>query len=120
MSAPADHAVLVVDDNDDIREMLVSRLEQEGFRATGVSSGPDALQRVSIAVPSLILLDISMPGMSGLEALATLRETHGPVQLPIDMVTEPPDSDGVVEAIGLGADGNVTKPVAPPVNLART
>ena len=119
MSAPADHSVLVVDDNDDIREMLVSRLEQEGFRATAVSSGPDALQSVAIAVPSLILLDISMPGMSGLEVLATLRETHGPVQLPIVMVTAHTESEDVVGALGLGANDYVTKPVDLPVILAR-
>ena len=119
MSESADHTVLVVDDNDDIREMLVARLTQEGFRASAVSSGPDALQQVGIRLPSLILLDISMPGMSGLEVLSKLRETHGPVQLPIVMVTAHTDSEDVVEALGLGANDYVTKPVDLPVVLAR-
>ena len=119
MSATADHTILVVDDNDDIRELFVARLAQEGFRALGASSGPQALERIAAAVPSLILLDVSMPGMSGLEVLARVRETHSPVQLPIMMVTARTESEDIVEALGLGANDYVTKPIDLPVVLAR-
>ncbi|HUG52287.1 MAG TPA: protein kinase [Vicinamibacteria bacterium] len=119
MSAAAEHTVLVVDDSDDIREMFVARLRQEGFRAEGVARGPAALEAIAAAVPSLVLLDISMPGMSGLEVLAKVRETHGPAQLPIVMVTARTDSEDVVEALELGANDYVTKPIDLPVMLAR-
>jgi CheY-like chemotaxis protein len=119
VSAAADHAILVVDDNDDIRDLLVRRLEQEGFRATGAASGPEALERIAAATPSLILLDVSMPGMSGLEVLSRLREAHSPVRLPVVMVTARTESEDVVEALGLGANDYVTKPVDLPVVLAR-
>jgi CheY-like chemotaxis protein len=119
MSETADHTLLVVDDNDDIRDLFVRQLELEGFRAVPASSGPEALQRVSAERPSLILLDVSMPGMSGLEVLARVRETHGPVQLPVVMVTARTESEDVVEALGLGANDYITKPIDLPVVMAR-
>jgi CheY-like chemotaxis protein len=99
--------------------MFVARLRQEGFRATGVSGGAQALASVSAALPSLILLDIAMPGMGGLEVLARVRETHSPAQLPVVMVTARTESEDVVEALGLGANDYVTKPIDLPVMLAR-
>jgi CheY-like chemotaxis protein len=119
VSATADHTILIVDDNEDIRDLFVRQLEQEGFTAHAASSGPQALERIAAAVPSLVLLDVSMPGMNGLEVLARVRETHSPAQLPIVMVTARTDSEDVVEALGLGANDFVTKPVDLPVLLAR-
>jgi len=119
VSAPAEHSVLVVDDNDDIREMFVARLRQEGFRARGASSGAGALREIAADLPSLVLLDVSMPEMSGLEVLARVRETHDPVQLPVVMVTARSESEDIVEALGLGANDYVTKPIDLPVVLAR-
>src|SRR5688500_15419461 len=108
MSATAEQAILVVDDHDDIREMFTSRLRQEGYRAFSAASGREALEKIAAEVPALILLDISMPGMSGLEVLTRVRETHGPVQLPIVMVTAHTDREEIVEALGLGANDYVT------------
>jgi len=119
VSATADLTILVVDDNDDIRELFVARLRQEGFRVLAASNGPQALERIAADTPSLILLDISMPGMSGLEVLSRVREAHSPVQLPIVMVTARTESEDVVEALGLGANDYVTKPIDLPVVLAR-
>jgi CheY-like chemotaxis protein len=119
VSATADHTVLVVDDNDDIRNLFVLRLEKEGFRAVAAASGSEALERIAASLPSLILLDVSMPGMNGLEVLARVRETHSPVQLPVVMVTARTESEDVVEALGLGANDYVTKPIDLPILLAR-
>jgi CheY-like chemotaxis protein len=119
VSAAADHTILVVDDNDDIRNLFVHRLQKEGFRVDGASGGPEALEKIAAALPSLILLDISMPDMNGLEVLARVRETYSPVQLPVVMVTARTDSEDVVEALGLGANDYVTKPIDLPVLLAR-
>ena len=107
MSAAADHTILVVDDNADIRDLLVHRLAQEGFRTVTASGGLEALERIAAARPSLILLDINMPEMSGLEVLSRVRETLGPVELPIVMVTAHAESEDVVESLGLGANDHV-------------
>jgi len=60
-----DHTILVVDDNDDNREVVARQLEHAGFRVEEASSGPEALERVAARAPSLILLDINMPKMTG-------------------------------------------------------
>ena len=74
--AAGDHTILVVDDNEDNRELLARRLAQEGFRVDEASSGSEALARVAAGRRPLVLLDIIMPEMSGLEVLARLREAH--------------------------------------------
>jgi CheY-like chemotaxis protein len=119
VSANADHTILVVDDNDDIRDLFVRRLGQEGFRVAGAASGAEALASIAESPPSIVLLDISMPGMSGLEVLARVREAHSPAELPVVMVTARTESEDVVEALGLGANDYVTKPIDLPVVLAR-
>jgi CheY-like chemotaxis protein len=119
VSAAADHTILVVDDNADIRDLLAHRLAQEGFKAVTAASGLEALDLIAAARPSLILLDVNMPEMSGLEVLSRVRETFGPVELPIVMVTAHAESEDVVESLGLGANDHVGKPIDLPVMLAR-
>jgi CheY-like chemotaxis protein len=119
VSATADHTILVVDDNADVRDLLEHRLRQEGFRTATASNGREALERIAAKAPSLILLDVSMPEMSGLDVLSRVRETHGPVELPIVMVTAHADSEDVVEALGRGANDHVAKPVDLPAMIAR-
>jgi DNA-binding response OmpR family regulator len=119
VSATADHTILVVDDNEDIRDLLAHRLQQEGFKTVTARSGREALERIAAATPSLILLDVSMPEMSGLDVLRRVRETHGPAELPIVMVTAHAESEDVVEALGLGANDHVGKPVDLPAVVAR-
>jgi DNA-binding response OmpR family regulator len=113
------HTLLVVDDHADNREVMVRCLEREGFRVVGVDSGPEALARVKEGGLSLILLDIMMPGMSGMEVLQAVREEHTAAELPVIMVTARSQSKDVVEALGQGANDYVTKPVDFPVALAR-
>jgi CheY-like chemotaxis protein len=114
-----EHAILVVDDNDDSREVIARQLEHAGFRVEQASSGPEALARVAAAPPSLVLLDVNMPRMTGLEVLGRLREAHTPVQLPVIMITARSGSDDVVESLGLGANDHVTKPFDLKVVVAR-
>jgi len=111
--------VLLVDDEALNRDMLSRRLEHHGFRVDVAADGPSALQYVDAHCPDLVLLDIMMPGMTGVEVLQTLRATHGPDQLPVIMVTALKDSDKVVEALNLGANDYITKPVDFPVAVAR-
>ena len=113
------HTILVVDDHPDNRELLMRRLEREGFRALGAESGREALSRVKGGEVSLILLDVMMPEMSGLEVLRSVREAYSAAELPIIMVTAKSQSEDVVEALGQGANDYITKPIDFPVALAR-
>src|ERR1039458_7997586 len=111
--------LLLVDDEALNRDMLSRRLEHHGFRVDVAADGPSALQYIGTHRPDLVLLDIMMPGMTGVEVLQELRATYNPDQLPAIMVTALKDSDKVVEALNLGANYYITKPVDFPVAMAR-
>lgn len=114
-----EEVLLVVDDEAMNRDMLSRRLQREGFQVLVAEGGASALDMVARQRVDLVLLDIMMPGMSGIEVLSTLRRRHSPAQLPIIMVSASSDSSQVVEALNLGANDYVTKPVNLPVTLAR-
>lgn len=118
MSSPQSR-LLIVDDNEMNRDMLARRLERNGYLVDVVESAKQLMQRVKQNAVDLVLLDIEMPEISGLDALKTLRETHSPVQLPIIMVTAKNQSEDIVKALNLGANDYLTKPVDLPVALAR-
>ena len=111
--------LLIVDDNEMNRDMLARRLERKGY-VVGVAEGAQQLlQRTKQDGTDLVLLDIEMPGVSGLEALKMLREAYSPIELPIIMVTAKNQSEDIVKALDLGANDYLTKPVDFPVALAR-
>ncbi len=113
------HTILVVDDHSDNRELLTRRLEREGFRVLEAESGRQALAHLKEGKVSLILLDVMMPEMSGIEVLQAVREAYSASELPVIMVTAKAQSDDMVEALGQGANDYVTKPIDFPVALAR-
>jgi len=114
-----DFTLLVVDDNDENRDMLSRRLERKGFAVRTVAGGQEALDLIARERVDLVLLDIMMPGMNGLEVLKVLRLTHSPAELPIVMQTAKSESEDVIEALELGANDYVTKPLDFPVVFAR-
>lgn len=111
--------LLIVDDNEMNRDMLARRLGRKGYSIAVAESARDLLERVKQKPVDLVLLDIEMPEVSGLEALATLRAAFSPIELPIIMVTAKDQSEDVVKALELGANDYVTKPIDFPVALAR-
>jgi CheY-like chemotaxis protein len=111
--------ILVVDDHADNRELIMRRLQKEGFGTLAAENGRQALAAVARGGVSLVLLDIVMPDVSGLEVLRQVRETHGPAQLPVVMVTARTDREDIVEALESGANDYVTKPLDFGVALAR-
>jgi diguanylate cyclase (GGDEF)-like protein/PAS domain S-box-containing protein len=111
--------LLIVDDNDMNRDMLARRLERKGYEIVLADSGRELGQRVKDERIDLILLDIEMPEISGLDALETLRQTYSPIELPIIMVTAKNQSEDVVKALELGANDYVTKPIDFAITLAR-
>ena len=111
--------LLIVDDNEMNRDMLARRLERKGY-VVGVAEGAQQLlQRIKQDGVDIVLLDIEMPDLSGLEALKMLREAYSPIELPIIMVTAKNQSEDIVKALDLGANDYLTKPVDFPVALAR-
>ena len=119
MSPDTAPRLLVVDDEELNRDMLTRRLERRGYDAVAVASGPEALRAVETSAFEVLLVDVMMPDMSGLEVLRRIRRTHSAEQLPVIMVTARAQSEDVVEALDLGANDYVTKPIDMQVMLAR-
>jgi serine/threonine protein kinase/CheY-like chemotaxis protein len=94
-------------------------LERKGYRALVAADGYEALALLKKQRVDLILLDVMMPGLSGLDVLRELRAQHPPTELPIIMVSAKGESGDIVEALELGADDYVTKPIDFPVVVAR-
>src|SRR5436190_2426333 len=116
---PRTSRLLIVDDNEMNRDMLARRLARKGYEIALAESARQLLERVKEDQVDLVLLDIEMPEISGLEALKTLRETYSAIELPIIMVTAKNQSEDVVKALDLGANDYVTKPIDFAVALAR-
>ena len=111
--------LLIVDDNEMNRDMLARRLARKGYVIGLADSARDLLPRVKEDGIDLLLLDIEMPEVSGLDALQSLRESYSPTDLPIIMVTAKNQSDDIVKALEMGANDYLTKPIDFPVALAR-
>jgi two-component system phosphate regulon response regulator PhoB len=111
--------ILVVEDEADIRELLRHVLEAAGYAVRAVGDGEAALREVRAARPGLVLLDLMLPGMDGLDLCRRLRERPETRELPIVMLTARGEENDVVAGLNLGADDYVTKPFSPRVLLAR-
>jgi two-component system, sensor histidine kinase ChiS len=103
--------ILVADDDSVSRQRLIRSLEKRGFAALGVGNGASALQILGGQLVDLVILDNMMPGISGLQVLTTLRKHFTPAQLPVLMVTADSMDDSVLEALALGANGYLVKPL---------
>ncbi len=111
--------VLIVDDNEMNRDMLARRLERKGFSVSVAASAHELMDRIKKDSIDLVLLDIEMPEISGLEALTKIREIYNPIELPIIMVTARNQSEDIVKALNMGANDYLTKPIDFAVALAR-
>jgi adenylate cyclase len=116
---PGVDRLLVVDDNEMNRDMLSRRLKSKGYIVALAEDGQQALDMLAKDPFDLILLDVMMPGISGIDVLRAVRQTKSRGDLPIIMATAKDQSDDIVEALKLGANDYVTKPIDFPVCLAR-
>ena len=116
---PAAVRLLVVDDNELNRDMLSRRLGSRGFTVEVSEDGERALARLEQQAFDLVLLDVMMPGLSGIDVLKRVRERTSESDLPVIMATARDTTEDVVEALRLGANDYVTKPLDFPVVLAR-
>ncbi|WP_327233773.1 response regulator transcription factor [Streptomyces sp. NBC_01317] len=104
------HTILVVDDDPTVAEVVTGYLERAGFAVDRAADGPQALRLAAGKPPSLVLLDLMLPGMDGLEVCRRLRAA-GPV--PVIMLTARGDEDDRILGLEIGADDYVTKPFSP-------
>jgi phosphate regulon transcriptional regulator PhoB len=111
--------VLIVEDEPDIRELVVHHLRREGYQVSAASSGEEALRQVQAAPPDLVILDLMMPAMDGLEVCRRLRQDPATASLPIVMLTAKGDEVDRVLGLEIGADDYVVKPFSPKELLAR-
>lgn len=111
--------VLVVDDEEDILELVRYNLSRNGFEVEGVASGEEALQAVARRRPDLVVLDLMLPGVDGLEVCRQLRQGAATRDLPVVMLTARGEEAEIVTGLELGADDYVAKPFSPRVLIAR-
>lgn len=108
-STPA-QKILVVDDDKDITEVISKMLESEGYRVVTVHSGEEALKAVQNQTIHLIIMDIMMPGMNGIEALERLQQDRTGKSIPVIMLTALGDKEHVLQGLRAGAVDYVRKP----------
>jgi DNA-binding response OmpR family regulator len=111
--------ILVVDDEPDIRRLIVMHLERDGFRCRTAGTGPDALREAKTAAPDLVILDLMLPAIDGLEVCRRLRGDAATAGVPIIMLTARADEVDRVVGLEIGADDYVVKPFSPKELVAR-
>jgi phosphate regulon transcriptional regulator PhoB len=107
------HKILVVDDESDVNDMLVLNLRAAGFQVIAVADGAAALTKARSDLPSLILLDLMLPEMSGLEVCKVLKSEPATRHIPVIMLTSKAEEVDKIVGLELGADDYVTKPFSP-------
>jgi len=111
--------ILVVDDEPDILALVQYNLIRDNYDVVCVESGEEALAQVQAAPPDLIVLDLMLPGVDGLEVCRTLKRNTRTAAIPILMLTARGEEADIVAGLELGADDYLTKPFSPRVLLAR-
>lgn len=115
----AKETVLVVDDEKDILELVSYNFSRNGYVVTTVMTGEDAINRARSDLPSLILLDLMLPGIDGLDVCRILKNDPKTARIPVIMLTAKGDEADVVAGLELGADDYIVKPFSPRILLAR-
>jgi DNA-binding response OmpR family regulator len=108
--------ILVVEDEPTVSDVVVRYLRREGYHVDAASDGSDGLQMALTRQPDLVVLDLMLPGLDGLEVCRRLRMTH---QMPVIMLTARAEDGDAILGLGLGADDYVRKPFSPPELVAR-
>lgn len=112
-------SVLVVDDEKDIRELLEYNLVRNGFQVKCVGTGEDALREARQSPPDLVLLDLMLPGVDGLDVCKKLKSDERTAHVPVVMLTAKGEEADQIVGLELGADDYIAKPFSPRVLLAR-
>jgi DNA-binding response OmpR family regulator len=111
--------ILLVDDDQINSQMLLKRFEKRGFQVTTRNSGAECLEYLQSETPDIILLDVLMPEISGLQVLENIRAIYSMFDIPIIMVTAKIEVEDIVTALKLGANDYIQKPVNIDIAVAR-
>lgn len=112
-------SILIVDDEDDILSLVEHHLSREGYRTLAARTGEDALATARAESPDLIILDLMLPGLDGLDVCRILKRDPETSTIPIIMLTAKSEDADVVAGLELGADDYMVKPFSPRVLVAR-
>lgn len=111
--------ILIVEDEADIAQLVKLYLEKDGFRPTIAKTGVEGLKLVKAERPDMVILDLMLPEMDGLEICKKIRTSLDTALLPIMMLTAKAEESDTIIGLELGADDYVTKPFSPKVLVAR-
>jgi two-component system phosphate regulon response regulator PhoB len=111
--------ILIVEDEDNIRELIEYNLKKEGFIPIGVSNAEDAFKKIKNENLDLILLDIMLPGIDGLDFFKDLKSSNKTSKIPVVMVTAKGEESDIISGLTLGVDDYIVKPFSPKILIAR-
>jgi two-component system phosphate regulon response regulator PhoB len=111
--------ILIVEDDEDIQQLVGFNLIKAGFQVEYADSGEQALERISNQHSDLILLDIMLPGIDGIEVCKILRSDNQTTEIPIIMLTAKGEEGDIVDGLEFGADDYITKPFSPKILVSR-
>ncbi|HMS85995.1 MAG TPA: response regulator transcription factor [Nitrospira sp.] len=111
--------ILIIEDEQDIVQLVQHYLQKEGFRSVTATSGIEAVKKVKEEKPDLIILDLMLPELDGLEVCKRVRSNPDTALLPIIMLTAKAEESDTIVGLELGADDYVTKPFSPKALIAR-
>lgn len=112
-------SILIIDDEEDIRELLSYNLKKEGFNVMDAENGEKGIQLMKTNHPDLVLLDVMMPGMDGIEVCEAIRASSGFEQTLICFLTARNEDYSQIAGLDAGADDYVSKPIRPKVLISR-
>lgn len=111
--------IVIIDDEEDIRDILSYNLVKEGFTVFSAANGQEGIQICKAELPSLVILDVMMPGMDGVEVCEALRKTPGLEQVLICFLTARGEDYSQIAGLDAGADDYISKPIKPRVLISR-
>ncbi|MBN1457299.1 MAG: response regulator [Sedimentisphaerales bacterium] len=111
--------ILIVDDEEDVLELVRYNLDKNGYKTDTADTGEEALVKARTKLPDMVILDLMLPGMDGLEVCKKLKGDAKTQNIPIIMLSAKGEEADIVTGLELGADDYVTKPFSPKVLIAR-
>lgn len=111
--------ILVVEDNPDILELVAYNLEAQGYEVTRAMTGENGLSQASRVQPDLVVLDVMLPGINGLDVCRKLKQSEATRSLPVILLTAKSEDADIISGLEIGADDYITKPFSPKVLIAR-
>ena len=111
--------VLIIEDEEDILELINYNLNREGYQTVTSKTGEEGYHKAKTDLPDLIILDLMLPGMDGLEICKLLKNDSKTQHIPVIMLTAKSEESDIITGLEIGADDYITKPFSPKVLVAR-